>query len=187
MSEIANTTRLWVVNRHSTFLVLAQGLTGTPNAVEPAPILYKASYLQRTDGTDHLDQRKGDLDSGTVMLMARLQSPDGPPALVTFVFGLLPLRRVFPIGWARRRVWTDCTIAFLERTIRAIQCATHNRVPVQVTVDSLLPHGWEPQPCGDQTHRAHRNKNMFAISERSAWIQVRNCGSDHLRHLIVGV
>jgi hypothetical protein len=86
MSEIANTTRLWVVNRHSTFLVLAQGLTGTPNAVEPAPILYKASYLQRAEATDHLDQCKVVLDSSAVTLMARLPSPDGPPAQTALIF-----------------------------------------------------------------------------------------------------
>ena len=86
MSEIANTTRLWVVNRHSTFLVLAQGLTGTPNAVEPAPMLYKSTYVQRAEGTDHLDRCQVHLDSPTVMLMARLPNPDGPPAQTAIIF-----------------------------------------------------------------------------------------------------
>jgi hypothetical protein len=86
MTEIANTTRLWVVNRHSTFLVLAQGLTGTPRPVEPAPVLYKSAYVQFTEGTDHLDHRQVDLDSSAVMLMARLPNPDGPPAQTAVIF-----------------------------------------------------------------------------------------------------
>lgn len=86
MSEITNTTKLWIVNRHSTFLVLAQGPTGTPKPVEPAPILYKTAYVQRAEGTDHLDQRQVDLDSSAVMLMARLPNPDGPPAQTAIIF-----------------------------------------------------------------------------------------------------
>jgi len=85
MSDIGNTTRLWVVNRHSTFLVLAPGLTGTPNPVEPSPILHKAAYVSIYDANGDL-RNSPDLDGPYVMLLAKFPSPDGPPAQTAILF-----------------------------------------------------------------------------------------------------
>jgi hypothetical protein len=86
MSEISNTKRLWVVNRHSTFLILAQGPTGTPEPVEPAPILYTCVYVPPAEGTGDIGRHRVSLEGFGVALMARFPNPDGPPAQTAIVF-----------------------------------------------------------------------------------------------------
>jgi hypothetical protein len=86
MSDIANTRRLWVVNRHSTFPVLAPGHTGTPEPVEPSPLLHKAAYLSIFQASGDLQMHSASLDRPTVTLLAKLPSPDGPPTQAAILF-----------------------------------------------------------------------------------------------------
>lgn len=87
MSEIGNTLQLWVVNRHNTFLVLAQGPTGTPEPIVPSPILHKAVYLSNYDASSgDLRRSSAELDSPQVTLLAKFPSPDGPPAQTALLF-----------------------------------------------------------------------------------------------------
>jgi hypothetical protein len=67
LSDIGNTLRLWVANRHSTFLVLAQGPTGTPEPVEPTPILHKAVYLSIYEASGDLRTSSAQLDGRYVL------------------------------------------------------------------------------------------------------------------------
>lgn len=86
MSDIGNTLQLWVANRHNTFLVLAQGPTGTPEPVEPTPILHKAAYLSIYDASGDLSKSSADLNSPYVTLLGKFQSPDGSPSQTALVF-----------------------------------------------------------------------------------------------------
>jgi hypothetical protein len=97
MSDIGNTLSLWVVNRHNTFLVLAQGLTGTPEPVEPSPILHKAAYLSIHEASSDLHSSSTHLDGPYVTLLAKLPSPDGPPAQTAILF---PHQREETISYA---------------------------------------------------------------------------------------
>jgi hypothetical protein len=45
VGDIVNTLRIWIVERHSTALVLAQSADGIPNPVQPSPVLFKTWYV----------------------------------------------------------------------------------------------------------------------------------------------
>jgi hypothetical protein len=96
MSDIGNTLCLWVVNRHNTFLVLAQGPTGTPDPVEPSPILHKAGYLSVYEANGDLRSSSTQLEGPYVTLLAKLPSPDGPPAQTAILF---PYQAEEPISY----------------------------------------------------------------------------------------
>lgn len=85
MSDIGNTLKVWVVHRHDTVLVLAQGPTGTPEPIEPSPLLHKAAYLSAFEANGEL-LTAVNLDGPFVMLLAKLPSPDGPPAQTALLF-----------------------------------------------------------------------------------------------------
>lgn len=86
MSDIGNTVRLWVVNRHDTFLVLAPGPTGMPEPVEPSPILHNVAYVSTYEATGDLRASSAHMNGPNVTLLAKLPGPDGPPAQTAVLF-----------------------------------------------------------------------------------------------------
>jgi hypothetical protein len=54
MRDIGNTLLLWTVNRSGTLIVLAPGMTGTPEPVYPSPILHRAAYRGFLEAGDDL-------------------------------------------------------------------------------------------------------------------------------------
>ena len=86
MSDIVNACKLWVCNRHSTFLVLAPGPTGTPQPIEPSQILYRAEYVSIPDASRALQGASSKLENPHADLLAKLPSPDGPPAQTAILF-----------------------------------------------------------------------------------------------------
>jgi hypothetical protein len=98
LSDIANTSTLWIVYRHSTYLTLAPSSTGTPEPVVPTPVIFRVVYVTEAEA------ERGDLQSSWNSLHERfanigvkLPSADGLPAqsLIVFIW-----RTAGPISYA---------------------------------------------------------------------------------------
>lgn len=86
MSDIVNTRKLWVCDRHSTALIVAPGPTGTPQPIEPSQILLRAAYVSAYDASRDLQGVASVLEKPYAMHLAKLPSPDGPPAQTAILF-----------------------------------------------------------------------------------------------------
>lgn len=98
MSDIANTSTLWIVDRHSTYLALAPSPTGTPEPIVPAPLVFRVAYVPQ------LEAEQGDLCAAWNSIHERfahvgvkLSSSDGLPAQSLLVF---TWRTAGPISYA---------------------------------------------------------------------------------------
>ena len=87
MSDIANTSTLWIVDRHSTCLTLAPSATGTPEPVVPAPVVFRVAYVTQAEAEQGDIQRSwNSLNERFAHIGVKLPSADGLPAQSLIVF-----------------------------------------------------------------------------------------------------
>jgi hypothetical protein len=98
MSDIANASSLWIVNRHSTYLVLAPSPTGTPEPLIPAPLVFRVAYVtQREAEQEEVRGGWNSIHERFAHVGVKLPSPDGVPAQSLIVF---TWRSAGPISYA---------------------------------------------------------------------------------------
>jgi hypothetical protein len=87
LSDIANTSTLWIVDRHSTCLTLAPSATGTPEPVVPAPVVFRVAYVTQAEAEQGDIQRSwNSLNERFAHIGVKLPSADGLPAQSLIVF-----------------------------------------------------------------------------------------------------
>jgi hypothetical protein len=85
MAEITTARKIWIDTQSAARPVLAAGLTGTPEPIEPAPLLTPAVYIEASRGNE-VAAASANLSDPTVSLIAMLPSPDGPPVTLGLLF-----------------------------------------------------------------------------------------------------
>jgi hypothetical protein len=81
MSEIGYATRLWIVERNRSRVVLAQSIEDSiPDPLLPAPSLFRLTYVNTTDVMQaDWAGSWASLSDRFAPLAVKLQSPDGVP------------------------------------------------------------------------------------------------------------
>ena len=103
------------------------------------------------------------------------------------IFLLLPLFRVLPGFRSRGTVQTFPTICFLEDSVRAVQIQPFDGIPMQVTMNYLVSGCWQSQPVSEHSPLAEAKKDVLAILQDPAGIQVRNSNADTFRYWVIPV
>jgi len=88
MAEILTGRVIWIITQKATRPVVAPGPSGTPEPVEPAPVLQPAAYIQAAVGKD-ITKATSELANSsdpTIPLIAMLPSPEGPPVSLGLLF-----------------------------------------------------------------------------------------------------
>jgi len=85
MADILTARIIWIITKKATRTVVAPGLCGTPEPIEPPPVLSPAAYIQAAFGHD-ITRAAAELADPTIPLIAMVPSPDGPPVTLGLLF-----------------------------------------------------------------------------------------------------
>jgi hypothetical protein len=121
MPELANSINLWTVNRHGTALVLGAGPTGHPEPIRPAPILFKAAYVEPHASESALSYARQSLRTPTAPLLARMPGPDGPPTQIALLFGWI---KEEPVTYVKNAGFTHLDYHLMQK-MRILHGGTH--------------------------------------------------------------
>lgn len=96
--DLTAATELYLLERDRLPLVLVPDSTGTPTAIHPQPILFRAAYISSDELETGIQRARSELSNNYSWLFAPIACPDGPPYRTGLLF--VDPNKINAVSWS---------------------------------------------------------------------------------------